>query len=105
MVSGYNRNTTIYKNEFLWIGDTAIALWGDTSRSAVKGMGWDGTEGNQPSFSQISTTLFMSWESLRSSLLSTSRPSHVKITSRVTYSSMALLQGSTSMMGLEGEAM
>lgn len=53
MVSGYNRNTTIYKNEFLWIGDTAIALWGDTSGSAVKGMGWDGTDGNQPRFSQI----------------------------------------------------
>ena len=53
IVSGYNRNITIYKNEFLWIGDTAIALWGDTNGSAVKGMGWDGTEGNQPRFSQI----------------------------------------------------
>ena len=53
MVSGYNRMTTIYKNEFLWIGDTAIAQWGDTSGSAVKGMGWDGTSGNQPRYSQI----------------------------------------------------
>ena len=46
MISGYNRNATIYKNEFLWIGDTAIAQWGYTSGSAAKGMGPDGTDGN-----------------------------------------------------------
>lgn len=53
MISGYNRNATIYKNEFVWIGDTAIASWGDTSGSSVTGMGWDGTDGNQPRFNQI----------------------------------------------------
>ena len=54
MVSGYNRNTTIQYNEFAWIGDTAIAQWGYTSGvSAVPGMGWDGTDGNQPRFSNI----------------------------------------------------
>ena len=53
MISGYNRNATLYKNEFLWIGDNAIAQWGDTSGSSVKGMGPDGTGGNQPRYTQI----------------------------------------------------
>ena len=53
MVSGYNRNTTIQGNEFVWIGSTAIAQWGYTSGADVTGMGWDGTDGNQPRFSRI----------------------------------------------------
>jgi len=53
MISGYNRNTTVYKNEFVWIGDSAIAQWGYTKGSAVTGMGPDGTDGNQPRFSNI----------------------------------------------------
>ena len=53
MVSGYNRNATIQYNEFVWIGDTAIAQWGYTSGANVTGMGWDGTDGNQPRFSRI----------------------------------------------------
>ena len=53
MVSGYNRNTTIQYNEFVWIGDTAIGQWGYTSGVNVTGMGWDGTDGNQPRFSRI----------------------------------------------------
>ena len=53
MVSGYNRNTTIQRNEFLWIGSTAIAQWGYTSGTDIPGMGWDGTDGNQPRFSNI----------------------------------------------------
>ena len=53
MVSGYNRNTTIQWNEFVWIGSTAIAQWGYTSGTDVPGMGWDGTDGNQPRFSRI----------------------------------------------------
>ena len=53
MVSGYNRNTTIQGNEFAWIGSTAIAQWGYTSGANVTGMGWDGTDGNQPRFSCI----------------------------------------------------
>ena len=53
MVSGYNRNTTIQGNEFAWIGSTAIAQWGYTSGTDVPGMGWDGTDGNQPRFSHV----------------------------------------------------
>ena len=53
MISGYNRNVTIQKNEFVWIGDTAIASWGYTSGTNVPGMGWDGTDGNQPRFNRI----------------------------------------------------
>ena len=53
MVSGYNRNTTIQQNEFVWIGDSAIAQWGYTSGTSTTGMGWDGTDGNQPRYSCI----------------------------------------------------
>lgn len=53
MISGRNYNATIYKNEFLWIGDTAIGSWGNTKGSKVEGMGWDGTDGDQPRFNQI----------------------------------------------------
>ena len=53
MISGYNRNVTILKNEFVWIGDTAIASWGYTTGTSVQGMGWDGTDGNQPRFNRI----------------------------------------------------
>ena len=31
MLSGYNRNTTISRNEFVWIGDSVIASWGYTA--------------------------------------------------------------------------
>ena len=31
MLSGYNRNTSITKNEFVWIGDSVIASWGYTA--------------------------------------------------------------------------
>ncbi len=54
MISGYNRNTTIQGNEFVWIGSSAIAQWGYTSGSSVGGMGYDGTDGNQPRFTNIS---------------------------------------------------
>ena len=59
MVSGYNRNTTITRNEFVWLGSTAIGQWGYTKTidSAAPGMGWDGTDGNQPRFSNISYNL------------------------------------------------
>ena len=30
MLRGYNRNVTIYHNEFSWIGDSGITLWGIT---------------------------------------------------------------------------
>ena len=48
MVSGYNRFGNITTNEFKWLGSTAIALWGYTSGADAPGMGWDGTDGNQP---------------------------------------------------------
>jgi hypothetical protein len=39
--------------QFSWIGDTVIALWGDTTGSGVDGYGWDGTQGTQPRFTSI----------------------------------------------------
>ena len=53
MISGYNRNTTVQKSEFAWIGDTAIASWGYTSGAGIDGMGPNGTDGNQPRFNRI----------------------------------------------------
>ena len=57
MLSGYNRNTTIAKNEFVWIGDSVIASWGYTAPLggshgdeilAQYKSGVDGTNGEQP---------------------------------------------------------
>lgn len=45
-LSGYNRYTTIQKNEFAWIGDSAMAAWGYTNEI-------DGTDGNQPRFTNV----------------------------------------------------
>eukprot|EP00117_Sycon_ciliatum_P002580 scpid36471/ scgid7744/ len=53
MLSGYNREAVIENNEFVWIGDSAIAQWGYTSGTEVYGFGWDGTDGNQPRGTQI----------------------------------------------------
>eukprot|EP00005_Dracoamoeba_jomungandri_P000463 CAMPEP_0174252392 /NCGR_PEP_ID=MMETSP0439-20130205/1880_1 /TAXON_ID=0 /ORGANISM="Stereomyxa ramosa, Strain Chinc5" /LENGTH=754 /DNA_ID=CAMNT_0015332915 /DNA_START=107 /DNA_END=2368 /DNA_ORIENTATION=+ len=53
MISGYNRHATVSRSEFAWIGDTAIASWGNAVGSPVEGMGWDGTNGDQPRFNQI----------------------------------------------------
>ncbi len=53
VVSAYNRNTTIQRSEFVLIGDTAIALWGNAEGSPIPGMGWDGTGGDQPRFTNI----------------------------------------------------
>ena len=50
LISAYNRNATIQRNEFSWIGDTAIGLWGNAEGSPIPGMGWDGTGGDQPRF-------------------------------------------------------
>jgi hypothetical protein len=35
MISGYNRNTTISRNEIAWTGDNAIAAWGKTTIPAA----------------------------------------------------------------------
>ena len=62
----YNRNITIYRNEFVWIGSTTIASMGDTEGITFPeeyevypqtSMGWDGTNGNQPRFLNISYNL------------------------------------------------
>jgi hypothetical protein len=45
-LSGFNLNTSIVNNEFVWIGDTAIAAWGNTTQI-------DGTAGNFPRFTQL----------------------------------------------------
>ena len=37
-----------YPFQFAWNGDTAIASWGNTKSSTVPGMGYDGTDGDQP---------------------------------------------------------
>ena len=57
MLSGYNRNTSISRNEFAWIGDSVLASWGYTSplggqaNDEILGQyrsGIDGTTGDQP---------------------------------------------------------
>jgi len=48
LISGYNRLMTVQKSEFVWIGDTAIVSWGNAEGSPIPGMGWDGTNGDQP---------------------------------------------------------
>ncbi len=55
-IGGYNRNVTIERNEFEFIGGSAMAAWGDTSTaiSAAKNttvqwpIGPDGRGGAQP---------------------------------------------------------
>ena len=46
MVSGYTRNVSLADNEFLWIGDSAMAAWGYTNEN-------DGTDGLQPRFTSV----------------------------------------------------
>eukprot|EP01084_Bolivina_argentea_P030674 56800_1 len=63
-INRYNRNVTVYKNEFSWIGGSSITLWGDTENITapifndtgdyqVTTMGYDGTNGNQPRMTNI----------------------------------------------------
>jgi len=40
-LSGYNRYAAISQNEFVWLGQNAVAAWGRTDE-------WDGTGGQQP---------------------------------------------------------
>mmetsp|Transcript_19072 Transcript_19072/g.35127 ORF Transcript_19072/g.35127 Transcript_19072/m.35127 type:complete len:425 (+) Transcript_19072:873-2147(+) len=47
MLSGYNRYATVTRSEFSWIGDGAMATWGETKR------GYDATGGAQPRHSTI----------------------------------------------------
>jgi len=50
LLSGYNRDTTVDSNEFVWIGDTAMAGWGYTDEH-------DGTGGDQPRGTVISNNI------------------------------------------------
>ena len=45
-LSGYNRNTSIIRNDFSYIGDNIVGLWGKTKD-------YDGTDGQQPRFTTI----------------------------------------------------
>ena len=40
-LSGYNRRAVVARNEFVWLGQSAVASWGRTDE-------WDGTGGQQP---------------------------------------------------------
>ena len=62
-LAGYNRNTSISGSEFSWIGDSAMAAWGETSAAlnangskVIEGgirFGPDGRAGDQPRDTQI----------------------------------------------------
>ena len=55
-IGGYNRNLTVESNEFEFIGENAMASWGETSTklnaAGTKTVPWpigpDGRDGNQP---------------------------------------------------------
>jgi hypothetical protein len=51
--SGYTRNATVTRSEFVSIGESAIVQWGYTDGSPVPGMGFDATSGNQPRGTQV----------------------------------------------------
>lgn len=40
-LSGYTRGAVISENEFRWLGESAIALWGYGAGSPIPGMGPD----------------------------------------------------------------
>lgn len=50
LLSGYTRGTTVLRNTFEWIGDSAIVSWGDTD-------GIDGTGGRQPRGTVVDSNL------------------------------------------------
>eukprot|EP01064_Diplonema_japonicum_P030955 TRINITY_DN539_c0_g1_i1.p1 TRINITY_DN539_c0_g1~~TRINITY_DN539_c0_g1_i1.p1 ORF type:complete len:807 (+),score=265.40 TRINITY_DN539_c0_g1_i1:43-2463(+) len=53
-VSGYNRNATVSRNEFAWIGGNSLAAWGYTNETAANPLeGFDGTDGNHPRYTNI----------------------------------------------------
>lgn len=64
-INGYNRNATVARNEFTWIGDTAMFTWGhtgqclneDCSRKLPYKVGPDGRGGEQPHGTNILNNL------------------------------------------------
>jgi hypothetical protein len=57
-LSGFNRYALIQDSEFVWLGETAIALWGYTRGSPIAGMGPDTTNGDQPRNTTITRNYF-----------------------------------------------
>ena len=65
MLSGYNRDSMVQRSEFAYIGGSAMAAWGystSTARAPLDpvlppGTGIDGTAGNHPERSTVSTTV------------------------------------------------
>ena len=61
-INRYSRDVNITHNEFVWLGASAVTLWGDTTGISFPEspiypqteMGWDGTTGNQPRGIQMS---------------------------------------------------
>ena len=64
LISGYNRNVTVQRSSFAWVGENGVALWGDTRGGAYvtdaaqkaalpAGMGPDGTGGNFARFTKV----------------------------------------------------
>jgi hypothetical protein len=45
-INGYNRHALIDQNEFVWLGQNAIASWGRANRN-------DGTNGEQPLYTTV----------------------------------------------------
>ena len=50
-LSGKTRHVTIHRNLFEWIGENAIATWGDTN-------GWNATEQTQPMYTLVEHNVF-----------------------------------------------
>jgi len=60
LLSAYNRNASIVHNEFMYIGATAVAAWGNTENGDPRlpeGYGADGSSGNQPRHNTIAYNL------------------------------------------------
>eukprot|EP01063_Lacrimia_lanifica_P013035 TRINITY_DN196_c0_g1_i2.p1 TRINITY_DN196_c0_g1~~TRINITY_DN196_c0_g1_i2.p1 ORF type:complete len:793 (+),score=349.08 TRINITY_DN196_c0_g1_i2:64-2442(+) len=54
MISKYNRNATVERNEFSWIGGSGVASWGFTNETGANPLeGFDGTDGNHPRYNTI----------------------------------------------------
>ena len=59
-LSGFVRNSTVSFNEFVWIGSSAVAAWGNTDGGDPRlpaGYGIDGSAGNQPRGNHIEGNL------------------------------------------------
>ena len=54
MLSGYNRNASLLRNDLSWSGGTAFAAWGRTDEISDGGVhGYDGTAGNFPRYTRV----------------------------------------------------